>query len=62
MNIGTGGSNSEPRAKIRWHERSVRMGIVQHDKRDDDVKGTIKVIAIFVHARSPRPGPPSTQP
>jgi hypothetical protein len=34
---------------------------VQHDKRADDIKGTIEVIATFVHARSPRPGPPSTQ-
>jgi hypothetical protein len=61
MNIGTEGSNSEPQGKNRWHEKSVRMGIVQHDKRDDDIKGTIEVIATFVHARSPRPGPPSTQ-
>jgi hypothetical protein len=42
--------------------KSVRMGIVQHDKGDDDIKGTIEVIATFVYARSARPGPPSTQP
>jgi hypothetical protein len=59
MNMGTEGSNSEPQAKIRWHEKRVRMGIVQHDKGDDDIKGTIEVIVTFVHARSPRPGPPS---
>ena len=36
-----------PRAqiKIRWHEKSVRMGIVQHDKDDGDINGTIEVIA-----------------
>lgn len=37
-------------------------GYVQHDKGDDDIKGTIEVIATFVYARSPRRGPPSTQP
>ena len=37
------------------------MGIVLHDKVDD-IKGTIEVIATFVYAKSPRPGPPSTQP
>ena len=37
------------------------MGIVQHDKDDGDINGTIEVIAKFVHARSPRSGPPSTQ-
>jgi hypothetical protein len=45
-----------PRAqiKIRWHEKSVRMGIVQHDKDDGDINGTIEVTATFVYARSPR--------
>jgi hypothetical protein len=62
MNIGTGVRIASPKTKIRWHEKSARMGIVQHDKGDDDIKGTIEVIATFVYARSPRPGPPSTQP
>jgi hypothetical protein len=62
MNIGTEGSNSEPQSKNKMARKSVRMGIVQHDKGDDDIKGTIEVIATFVYARSARPGPPSTQP
>ena len=37
------------------------MGIVQHDKDDGDINGTIEVIATFVRARSPRSGPLSTQ-
>jgi hypothetical protein len=36
------------------------MSIVQHDKGDDDIIGTIEVTATFDYARSPRPGP--TQP
>jgi hypothetical protein len=76
MNIGTEGSNSEPQGKNKMARKSVRMGIVLHDKGDDikgtievvlhdkgdDIKGTIEVIATFAYARSPRPGPPSTQP
>jgi hypothetical protein len=62
MNIRTEGSNSEPQSKNKMARKSVRMGIVQHDKGDDDIKGTIEVIATFVYARSARPGPPSTQP
>ena len=62
MDMGIKGSNNEPQAQIRWHEKSVRMGIVPHDKDDGDINGTIEVIATFVYARSPRPGPPSTQP
>ena len=50
MNIGIKGSNNEPQAQIRWHEKSVRMGIVQHDKDDGDINGTIEVIATFVYA------------
>jgi hypothetical protein len=61
MNIGTEGSNSEPQGKNKMARKSVRMGIVLHDK-GDDIKGTIEVIATFAYARSPRPGPPSTQP
>jgi hypothetical protein len=57
MDIGIKGSNNEPQAQIiRWHEKSVRMGIVQHDKDDGDVNGTIEVIATFVYARSLRSG------
>ena len=37
------------------------MGTVQHDKGDGDINGTIEAIATFVYARSPRPGPLSTQ-
>jgi hypothetical protein len=36
------------------------MGIVQHDKDDGDINGTIGVTATFVYARSPRSGPLST--
>jgi hypothetical protein len=61
MDIGIKGPNNEPQGKNRMAEKSVRMGIVHHAKGDDDIKGTIEVIATFDHARSPRPGP-STQP
>jgi hypothetical protein len=61
MDIGIKGSNNEPQAQIRWREPSMRMGIVQHDKDDGDINGTIEVIAKFVRARSPRSGPLSTQ-
>jgi hypothetical protein len=37
------------------------MGIVQYDKDDGDINGTIEVIAKFVRARSRRSGPLSTQ-
>jgi hypothetical protein len=60
LDMGIKGSNNEPRAQIKWHEKSVRMGIVQHDKADGDINGTIGVTATFVSARSPRSGPLST--
>jgi hypothetical protein len=37
------------------------MGIVQHDKDNGDIDGTIEVTAAFVYARSPRLGPHSTE-
>jgi hypothetical protein len=36
------------------------MGIVQHDKDNGGIDGTIEVTAAFVHARSPRLGSQST--
>jgi hypothetical protein len=45
MDMGIKGSNNEPQAQIRWREPSMRMGIVQHDKDDGDINGTIEVIA-----------------
>jgi hypothetical protein len=60
LDMGIKGSNNEPRAKIKWHEKSVRMDIVQHDKDGGDIDGTIGVTVTFVYARSPRSGPLST--
>jgi|GraSoiStandDraft_29_1057270.scaffolds.fasta_scaffold747932_2 hypothetical protein len=60
MDMGIKSSNNEPGAKIRWHEKSVRMGVVQHDKDDGDINGTFEAIATFVYVRSPRSGSLST--
>jgi hypothetical protein len=60
LDMGIKGSNNEPRAQIKWHDKSMRMGIVQHDKDDGDINGTIGVTATFVYAKSPRSGPLST--
>lgn len=63
MDMGIKGSNNEPQGTNKLaREKSMRMGIVQHDKDDGDINGAIEVIATFVYARSPRPGPPPTQP
>jgi hypothetical protein len=56
MDMGIKVRITSPRAQIKWHEKSVRMGIVQHAKDDGDISGTIGVTATFVYARSPRSG------
>jgi hypothetical protein len=45
MEMGIKGSNNEPRTQIRWREKSVRSGIVPHDKHGSDINGTIDDIA-----------------
>jgi hypothetical protein len=57
MYMGIKVSNNEPRAQIRWHEKSMRMGIVQNDKENGDIDATIEITVAFVYARSPRLGP-----
>jgi hypothetical protein len=56
MDMGIKVRITSPRAQIRWHEKSVRMDIVQHAKDNGDIDGTIEVTAAFVYARSLRLG------
>ena len=42
MDMGIKGSNNEPRAQIKWHERACECGIMQHDKNGSDSNGTIE--------------------
>jgi hypothetical protein len=60
LDMGIKGSNNEPQGTKKWHEKSVRMGIMQHDKDDGDINDTIGVTATFVYAGSPRSRPLST--